>query len=1382
MQEPYREVYDLVDIKERLEFPQLLVKAKGFSSLVEQLMSRRLEAKKDAEYRKVLFNCFSDYGDVALELMLDVLPTLQERHFYYSELVSRHVILDEFMIRLDRVNKDRLHRAVPSILNSCLPSFSKFLELAGRIDPEILSDMFLEEELQADHYRYIIVLLYSGLLNDEQLRRLGNLKLVQEIFLQHYPRLYPIDDRKKFDSEHFLRACSGVDLVKDSLVHLDFFQRLHLMHERPSVIRNPHLSRSIVYTPFMFLICQYVPQVSKIIQGQYAHHMTYIRSQFDECVAQTNFPVPDLNGNDWTMEKMLSHVILNKSAEHFYRFVEHCADDLPMFKKSHYLPALLALLPHNTSNQLLQKKIVYLVIEFMKSQPADAEEFVDFFIGVYSQNYFPMSKKMILEAFIEMAVDRFALTPIVGFLSYEMTKGHDRAGGARCMAAIIKKFPGAVKKAAPHVKVEIDYPEDVFRETMNLAKECCLATDDHEEILGQIEGYIKDNGYRLAATMEAAIDLSKNDILDVWTCKRILGRNVKYLGNEEACAAYCRLLAAGAHLDIEDCAEELEERKKQFITDLYEFTKSHNAGVASEAWDSLGAFDLADLQQYLSLIPSQFAEIYKNLEAPHRPGFVGFLNKHLEVEKESYQRPLYNAGADVIDVPPLLAKVDTYKDLLSNKFKDEPWFWTSTLPLASSILQLTSPSNKAQTAVRILKSCLLNVPPPTSPEEAMRLVASWRICIREALNALSESKSNDILWARDQICQEGRLSLTQKSESVDNIMIMVTVLAESIEEKLKMSDDQKFVDEVSTAQKPWLISILEFCATRLPKEHKEAWIVKANPIYQVKTHSNQSSLHTAMFCCRLLCRISALTEYYRDLKDPGFGKDSYLPYLLQDSSKPLDKDLVVSRFMIYVIAEAYGASELTARAFEANHQDTVDEITGEYEAPSLECSTDIDLFFSQLLKMPRSQLIQAQQTNKKALEKIWNTAGEEVKMKIYQGLADLALISGPGRKRAVVPIEKLSDGSVLKGVLQLFDEKLNTRKDALQPLLRTFANHKRTDGRFLPPIDWMKILERADWKRTNPETRLSLIKLACEQHIPDVMFHFAADDLTPQQVYLIAENLKNVIKLVPRKELQIILRRMTMQARIVDEEKANVDKIANAIADHEKDPIVHRFLIHDLPNLNEPIQVTDPILKALKDPTAFIGLISRSFDVWAEAHNGDKMNMKRICDYILAEDNTLTETKMYTLLSLEARKLPQGKKIDKILDVITASRIQRAANGEMHKYFPIVLALVVSMDKSVEIPMCFFNSEAQAIQIMCAAKRPFFRSLLKCPQMKDDCSHIGSFLRPYVDGEETELYPLWQKTTAADMIRDLIAHFGSTALENLLHENDFFWQSILPVE
>ncbi|EFO87621.1 hypothetical protein CRE_05751 [Caenorhabditis remanei] len=1367
---------DLVTIKEHLAYCHPLVKAKGFSYLADKILRNNFysDDKKAADHRVVLFDCFCDYGDVALELLLELLPTLKER------VMPREEIMEEFSLRLSRMG-DKLQRAYPIVLDTCLPPFSKFLELASRIDSDIMTNMFIGDGLQREHYRYITILLFSGLLNENQKRLLGNMGLVQDLFLNHFPHLYPIDKKSVYDPETFLRECPTEELEQSLLQNLDNFQKLHLMNERPLALRNPNLGRHVIFMPFMFLMLQYVPAVSKVLAKKYEVQLKNLREQFQECRDQIQFVEPHFYKDVLTFELFLSHVVTKKNIGAFATFLEYCFDEMTMFLKAHFVPGLTALLPHISDDPILQKRVVRLIVRFLKKAPEHADSFVLYFAGSIGKDGHSVSKDLVMDTLMSLILNTFTLSPITSFMGMLTdSKGDHRVKAYDCITKIVTMHRSAVRVAFKHLRLDNKDPEEIFYANMMMAKECCIAIEENDDLLKEISEFLKDNGYRLAAAIDAAIDLYKHDVVEMKSVRLMVGERVKYVGNQAACASYCRLLGLGATQHEDDDDVTFEGLKEIFIEELYGFTKHSNNDIASAAWTSLGNYTMDDIARVTELTSAQYGEEFVKGGGDHQLGFIEFLRKHLSVEKESYQRPLYNTTVQT-DLPPLLSKIDAYKDHLAVKNKDKAWFWPATLPLSASIFQLVAPSNKAQTVVRFLKSCLMNVPPAEDHPGMLRLIAGWRICVREALNALSESKNNDILWARDQICNEGRISLTQKSESVDCIMMMLTVLVDVIEEKLRSLDDQKKVEELTENQKPWILSVLEFVATRLPKEIKEKREPKVNPIYQVITHSNKSSLFTAIFCTRLLYHNTTISDFYRDEAKLRLPEDKMFKYLLHNSSEKLEEGDVPDRNMLWITAEAYGVDILAARAFEVEHQAMVDKKTEKYVEPSLESSADIDLFFKSLLVSSMSQSIKLQNKNRKALENFWINGTEDVKIKIYKGLSNFALSNPAGRKKTTVPVEKLADSSVLKGIVKQFDIKRKVNPTILRPLIKTLVNHKRTDGRFLPPIDWMKLLEKAEWKKATDDIRLALVTLACEQKIPDILFHFVGE-FTPQELYVIADNFRTVMQLVPRKEMLIILRQMTRQARKIDEDEENISKIVNIIVDNEKDPIVHFFLKEDLPTLESTIDAADPVLNALKEPNAFVGLISTNYDVWIEAHNGENMNMKRICDVINKEHSSLRQYQMFSLLSLETRKLSLSKRIDKILDMITASRISRNESAELGNYFPIYLALIVSVNAEVDIPVCFFKNEAEFVPMACAARKPFFRALLKCKEMRPVAKHIGEFLRMYVDGDESEFYESWQKTAAADMLRDLLANFGADALPKMFHEDDFFWQSILPVE
>lgn len=800
----------------------------------------------------------------------------------------------------------------------------------------------------------------------------------------------------------------------------------------------------------------------------------------------------------------------------------------------------------------------------------------------------------------------------------------------------------------------------------------------------------------------------------------MLTKRARQRGCEQSLGTYCRLLSTSTI--PEENEEQARILRMSCIEELANLKQNDNHTVASEAWRSLGAFELDELEKGLKINPAQFATLFVKLRKEVQNGFIDFLSLCLHKEVESYQRPLYNTSAQDVNVSPLLTKVDTFKDKLIIENKNEPWFWSASLSLSASILQLTGPTNRAQASVRLLQSCLENVVPASSHDEMIRLMAGWRICIREVLHVLTESKSNDILWARDQIINTGRTSLTNKAESVDNIMMMLTALADAIDQQLRNIENDEQVEEVSKAQNPWLLSVYEFVATRLPKNLKEKRVAKNEPIYQLITHSNKSSLLTAIFCLRLLYLNPSVAAFYND-EDVGLTDDRMLVSLLQDSTKELKKEEIPDRKMMWVTAEAYGASQMSAKAFEVAYNIVIDEKTEKYEETELVDDESIEKFFNGLISSPKKDLKEIEQNNKKVLEKLWNNGNNEVRRKIYEGLAELALISGTGRSKMVIPAGKLPEG-ILKGILQLFDKKINVKPETLRNIIRCLVNHRRNDGRFLPPIDWMKFLERSEWTKADTDARLAMITLACEQNISEVIFHFSSS-LTVKELLVLSENLRSVSKLFPRKEFTMILVQMAVQARKEDVETSK--KLSMALSDLQKDSTVHNFLMKCLPKLFDISGITDPILNSIKDPDAFGGQISNCFDVWLEARRGEKMNIRRICDIFGKEESNSKKNAICALISHESRTLSRKMRFEKLLDVITASRIARTFGGSMQSFFSIFLSIIVSNNDTVEIPLCWFENQEHVPAMMIAAKQPFYKWIVEAPEMKSNAHHVSLF-------------------------------------------------------
>lgn len=1372
---------DLVDLKEYLEYDNVLHKGLGFSWILKRVLEGKLNVEEEKKYRQELFDCFYKYGDVPLECLLESLPALLRRRNEFAPVVTREQILAEFTLRINDITN--IEKAFPAVLNASLPSFSDFLIAAKQIDPKILTTMFVGRELQSEHYRYILVMIFSGIFDDEQKRVLGNLlglEQLKSLFLLYHPDLYLIEERGKYDAETFLRRCPVGELKSHPMVSLDFFQKLKLLHERPQAIRNPNIGRHVIYKPYMLQMVHFYPQMAEVVE-EYLDLKKDIDDIYGVCQKHAVFPTPDFKRFSLTMEKMLAHYIAIKKIPYLVKYLEYCLPNLNMLREPWYLPALIALLPHTQNDEALQKRIVDMIVTVLDEKNEHAASFILYFIGIFSMPFYTVNQDMIMEQLVKISRTKHQIRPTVRFISLYTEKGPFRLKSLECLSKLALKHSMSLPHIIKKIKLNDEQNEEMFRANMVLAKDCCIATDSNEDLLSMISVFCGHDGFRLAAAVDAANHLVRNDVLDLMQMRSQIERKVYAENNEASLVPYCALLGWGSS-DEEINEEESGATKKTLVTELCKLREHSNNAVASAAWKSLGGYAKEYLTDFLNIPPSSYGEILTKIPFEQYVGFIDFLCQQIEHEKETYGRPLYNQMVQPKDVQPFLTKVDKFMDRLNKKNKDEKRFWGATLPLTATHLQLAAPSAKAHTAVRLLKGCLLHVPPATSNQEMLKLMAGWRICINASLDALAESNKNDVLWARDQIVNEGRISLASKNESVDNIMMMLTVLVDAIDNKLRFIESSRTVAEIVNAQKPWVISVFEFIATRLPKELKGQREARVNPIYQVKTQSNKNSLHTAIFCIRLLIRHTAVVNFYQHELHIGLPVDPIYEYLFASGRKKLEPKNIPNRYQLWIMIGAFGFDEMTGNAIEDEYSEEISEITILYkDERSLKDASGVRYLFDSMVRDYPHNRIQTQNEYVKDMEKYWNANDEEYRMDLYEGLGELALVSGSQKKKVTIGLEKLSDSSVLKGILEMFDAKYLVKPEVLRHFIHTFVNHKRSDKRYLPPVDWLKFLERAEWRKAKADVRKDVIRLACEQKIPEVLFRFAKS-LTTKELHVVAEHLPAVIKMLPRKQVHLILNAIVITSRDNKEDINDSLKLVNAIAEVEKDPVVHDFLITALPQLTDTVDVTDRLLNALKEPHLFCGTISNCFDVWLEARNGEKMNITRIMELVDVEDDELSLFAMYAIVSLESRRLSNSQKIEKILELITVNRVMRSKGKDLFSFFPIFLSVVVSINETVPIPVCFFGLEGDIVEMLQAGRRPFFQALLQDPAMPKVAKEFGSFLRPYFDSEESHIYDTWQKNSAKDLFLYLLAQFGTDAFDSLIYVKDNFWQTLLPID
>uniref|UniRef100_A0A8R1DTI5 Uncharacterized protein n=1 Tax=Caenorhabditis japonica TaxID=281687 RepID=A0A8R1DTI5_CAEJA len=1324
-------------------------------------------------------------------MLLDALPVLVEQG-----IQTKTDVLKEYSLKSGKITKQQ--QCFMFIIEFCQPSYGDAIRLASTLHPEHIQTIFSqsEETFSRHNIRYLLVFLFAGFLPPEALRDLGGgniqrIKIkIKSLFLEHYPELVRIEERKEFDAENFLTNCSTEQLLAHTLSQLNVFQRLELMLKRPALLENPNFKGHPIFIPFLYLMMQYQPFASKASQLplEDANRKVLdkkkrmeLQKKLENC---RTFAAPELSREGekpLDLAAWLSHIIASEKMliPSYIQFLEEYSNSLKMFQKGHILPFLTVLLVKSVGDVSLQKRICNLITKFVGEAPREADAYVPFFTSMVMQPLFDVPAEVCIQTLVGLVSNQFSLTSVVYAICGICVRTKHTVVALNALSTLVVKNPSicqVILKFVDFSKTSND-EDDVFFAKVELAKQCCLATDDNDAFLIAINKMLSENGDRLVSVIDTIRELVKNEVIDFSQTRAKLASRLNKNGeNENALTAYCWFLSVASQRDTDLSDEEFHELKINIIKELYEFTRNKVHKIAAKAWEALGEFPLEDIQESISLAPNSYGTLYLSLSKPQQKGFAEFLRKSIGKELESYPRPLYTTSTETSVLPPLLARVNSYKDHLMVENKTASWFWSATLPLAASIMQLAAESNKPMTAIHLVRNCLVEVPPSESAEETIRLMAGWRLCVREALNSLLYGKSPDILWARDQLVNDGRTALKDKKESVDNVMMMLTMLVEVIEEKmLLIVDDERKFNEISAAMKPFVISVFEFVTTRLPKEQKEKRKATEKPIYDMITNSNKSSLHIALYCTRLLYRNTEILRFYGDGTELGMAKDAMFEAFFNNSSELVE---IPDWKMMWISEEAYGVDEITAKTFENTHHLALDQNT-----PKCEEGEDLDEFFKALTILPRDLRTEKQQNFKKIMEKIWINGDEDVKRKIYEGLAELALISGSTRKRKLVSVDNLPESSVLRSVLQVFNEKHKMNAESLQNLIGSFVNHKRTDGRHLPPIDWMKILERASWKSIEPSQMESLIRLSCEQNLPEVLFKAIAighEDEDPQARLVMSEHITAIIKILPKKQIQDLVNQFIIHARATPV-KEESEKLAQAVASVQKNMIVSHILCHELPTMNATIGVTDCILKALIEPAEFHGKVSRGYDVWLEARKGVKMNMQRICESYTSENEAKSRECILAVISLEARLLKMEQRYEKVLDVITASRIARSMNAEMSPFLPIVLSLIVSVCEEVDLPICWFGNEERIFEFMRLARKPFVRAFLKSITSEKNVEPIVEFLNAYIIGDETNIYDESTMKIACDMMLTIHALFPNLA-RTLIHKPDDYWKAILPLE
>ncbi|RCN31234.1 hypothetical protein ANCCAN_22983, partial [Ancylostoma caninum] len=438
-------------------------------------------------------------------------------------------------------------------------------------------------------------------------------------------------------------------------------------------------------------------------------------------------------------------------------------------------------------------------------------------------------------------------------------------------------------------------------------------------------------------------------ILDVDTVRKQLGSRVRQSGFEEPLAGYCEILATAASQKeqsednlVEECVKELWE-----ITQIRRDSSPNIVNARKAAWTALAAFDALSVCSVVSQTPEGWMAIYAGLAQSERKGFTTFLQKLVADDLESLSRTLYTK--DYVRKSSLSPFITNLHNSLRRTNQEAPWFWSATLPLYSVIVTEYAESGKGLQAIKLLRRVLREV--HVVDDKIVNLFAGWRICIVSLLGVLTGT--SDPIKARDQIVEECKRALTSTELSVNNVLIVLAILAGELKRFGNQIPNAQAATEFETTMRPWFVAVLEFMFPLVFSRYNQ----KSPPILQLHVNPRCVNKGVARSAVWLAClpisddvknffEGDEIKEALKWRLGREIDRDGYLCKTLLGEEVPRSKNsLSVSK--IWMFSAALGAQELITNSLSRSIpiDDSIEQAVKQFEAGAGVTEKDVMIIY-----------------------------------------------------------------------------------------------------------------------------------------------------------------------------------------------------------------------------------------------------------------------------------------------------------------------------------------------------------------------------------------------------------------------------------------------------
>ncbi|XGW04158.1 hypothetical protein V3C99_015366 [Haemonchus contortus] len=1334
---------DLADIKALLSSGNRIVQSQGFSNLIIHLKPPFNNAKERINVLNMFFDCFTNYGDSVSQWCSEAVPCLINSGLMTWEDVNSHCFVklcsNETSESCWAVLVRTLLHSSPYLTGTCFTILQKCKSCSDVLIYEVLA---LED---SKIFPTLQVLICSGLLSHADEILLLNHVISKaesddkflEQFFEHFIWKYPCRFLTGTDLKPFLAKVEDCwaelpanDLRSLKLSIEDVFPISVLLSRRPEIVMNPSFPKSHVLIPSLLSLYSCRTELAKsapelvsseqIKMIKNATAMCQVVASSNELLAEN-----EVCGSMKTFS-YLENFSNDRNVVDFVNMWLSLLENMDITDNSITFAA--ALLPR--CGVKMVGKCFKLIQEMTERRPEAVNTVFMLYSMLYAKSYFEVDRRSILKAVNGLFVNRFAVTPVVNFLSIVCRQpGEERSIAYDLLCDLVSKFPTAFDVVKPlSLPAESD-SLDLLECKLRLMAALCISTDRSDELLPSLSLLLKKEAAVVRAAITVVLALCKEEILDVSTIRKQLGVRVRQTGFEAALAGYCDILATGATASGQD-----ETFSQECVVELWEITQLRKNSSDTEearraAWIALGSFDVTLIKNVIDVSGSILLDIFKGLSKKEREGFAIFLQKLISAEVESLSRTLYTGLR--IRKSTLANIVYTLYNAFGKTNQEAPWFWLATLPLFSVIIGECGEGGKALQATKLMRRLLREVPAEDS--NLVNLFAGWRICVATLLSIHAES--GDLVRSRDSIVEECRRSLKASEFAVNNVVVVLAILTGELTRIMYQLPTDEAINAFETSMRQWVISVLEFIFPIVFDDYKPT----TPPIAEVTVQMRCVKTALARSAAWMICS-KASAEVRSFFEDDLFAR--VMDWRIISKADPkgklcdllageeMDVSCSIQRSELWLFAAALGADELVTNSLSRSLSCPVDpEDIFENSAIENKSVDELSDFFAKISNLPLRIFQKYERRLKNRFDQICRNAGEEMKKKFYEGLSMLASVS-----LLTVAVDMPSDyahlpeNSILRAVIAQFGEKSQCGRECQHELLPTLLGHIRSDGRRLPPLDLQFLLTSIDYWN-NEQARLNLLLLAMEQKDAQILYELTCPQLlntsatfTPYWT-TISQNLP-ALTVLPAFRAKAVLNGLLRFALQSDDEG---DGILSRIKDIKGSQVVFDCLLAHVPTFDTSADLMHKTLNSGVIDQRFHGRVSKNFDFWMECSGLAEGKISSLVDRYAEgapKSNVMLSIFGYCsiFISLQSR-------LDKLVDLLSVGKMllscQRPAKN-IEAVLKFLLALICSVRS--DIPLHWLSQDADVL--IFARWRYYWKRVVKIPQFCEHFDIIVAFLIP----------------------------------------------------